>query len=186
MQTIQRIICAAVLLIYISMLTGCGKQETVTEPNPRPVTVLELREINPVKSLQLTGSVESWKDQDISFEVDGRLEWIVEMATNLAGRWEENKVVRVQGDVLARIDEEHHRIKLKAAKADLDRAQAEYVRKEQAWKTKAIAEVDYIRAIADRDASEAEFEYAQYNVDKCTLYAPFSGEVSEVYVEAGG
>ena len=186
MQTIQRLICAVALLIYISMLTGCGKQETVTEPNPRPVTVLELREINPVKPLQLTGSVESWKDQDISFEVDGRLEWIVEMSTNLEGRWEENKVVNVQGDVLARIDEEHHRIKLKAAMADRDRAQAEYVRKKQAWQTKAIAEVDYIRAIADRDASEAEFEYAQYNVDKCTLYAPFSGEVSEVYVEAGG
>jgi multidrug efflux pump subunit AcrA (membrane-fusion protein) len=134
----------------------------------------------------LTGSVKSWKDEDISFEVDGRVEWIVEMATNLEGHWVEDNVVHVQGDVLARIDEEHHRIRLKAAVAERDRAQAEYVRKEQAWEKRAIAEVDFIRATADRDFSEAQFDQAQYNVDRCTLYAPFSGEVSEVYVEAGG
>ena len=186
MQTIQRIICAAALLIYISMLTGCGKKETVTKPNPRPVTVLELREINPVKSLQLTGSVESWKDEDISFEIDGQVEWIVEMGTNLEGHWEENNVIQVQGDTLARIDTRIYEIKLKRAKAEMERAQAEYVRKKQAWETKAIAEVDYIRSIADRDANEAEFEHADYKLDRCKLYAPFSGEVSEVYVEAGG
>lgn len=175
------------ILAGIFILAGCGKKDdTDTGPNPRPVTVLELRELNPVKPLQLTGSVESWKDQDISFEVDGRLEWIVEMSTNLAGHWEEDMVVYVQGDVIARIDEEHYRIKLKAAVAERDRAYAEYVRKKQAWEKRAIAEVDFIRGTADRDASEAEFDYAQYNVDKCTLYAPFSGEVSEVYVEAGG
>jgi RND family efflux transporter MFP subunit len=186
MQTIQRIICAAALLIYISMLTGCGKKETVTKPNPRPVTVLELREINPVKSLQLTGSVESWKDEDISFEIDGKVEWIVEMGTNLEGHWEENNVIQVQGDTLARLDTRIYEIKLKRAKAEMERAQAEYVRKKQAWETKAIAEVDYIRSIADRDANEAEFEHADYKLDRCKLYAPFSGEVSEVYVEAGG
>lgn len=186
MQTIQRIICAAALLIYISMLTGCGKKETVTKPNPRPVTVLELREINPVKSLQLTGSVESWKDEDISFEIDGQVEWIVEMGTNLEGHWEENNVIQVQGDTLARLDTRIYEIKLKRAKAEMERAQAEYVRKKQAWETKAIAEVDYIRSIADRDANEAEFEHADYKLDRCKLYAPFSGEVSEVYVEAGG
>ncbi|MCP4310310.1 MAG: HlyD family efflux transporter periplasmic adaptor subunit, partial [Bacteroidetes bacterium] len=162
------------------------KDDADKGPNPRPVTVLELHEINPIKPLQLTGSVESWKDQDISFEVDGRLEWIVEMGTNLEGRWEEDKVVYVQGDVLARIDEEHHKIRSKAAMAERDRAYAEYVRKKQAWEKRAIAEVDFIRGTADRDASEAEFEHAQYNVDRCILYAPFSGEVSEVYIEAGG
>ena len=34
----------------------------------------------------------SWKEQDISFEVSGRVEWIVEMGTNLEGRWEEDGI----------------------------------------------------------------------------------------------
>lgn len=186
MRTILRTVFVIILSVSIFMLTGCGKKDTAPEPNPRPVTVLELREINPVKALQLTGSVKSWKDEDISFEVDGRVGWIVEMGTNREGRWEEDDVVHIRGDILARIDEEHHRIRLRAAAAEKDRAHAEYVRKKQAWEKRAIAEVDFIRGTADRDAQQAEFDQAQYNLDRCTLYAPFSGEVSEVYVEAGG
>ena len=173
-------------LSCVFMLTGCGKETTDTGPDPRPVTVLELREINPVKPLQLTGSVNSWKDEDISFEVEGRVEWIVEMATNLEGRWKEDNVVNVQGDVLARLDERSYQIRLKRAKAEHNRAHAEYVRKKNAWEKKAISEVDFIRGTADRDAREAEFEDTEYDLDRCTLYAPFSGEVSEVFVEAGG
>ncbi|NOG84250.1 MAG: HlyD family efflux transporter periplasmic adaptor subunit [Planctomycetes bacterium] len=184
---IRRGICIVLLFVGISLMVGCGKKKEIKKtPSPRPVTVLELRESNPVKPLQLTGSVKSWKDEDISFEVDGRLGWIVEMGTNLEGRWEEDGVVRVPGDILARIDERRYNIRLKRAKAERDRADAEYVRKKSAWEKRAISEVDFIRGTADRDAKEAEFEYADYDLEKCTLYAPFAGEVSEVYVEAGG
>ena len=116
-KTILRNIIIPIVLSCVFMLTGCGKKETTdTGPDPRPVTVLELREINPIKPLQLTGSVNSWKDEDISFEVDGRVEWIVEMATNLEGRWKEDNVVNVQGDVLARLDERSYQIKIKESK----------------------------------------------------------------------
>ena len=187
LNLIQRSMGVVFLLTGLSMVSGCGGEKTtVTEPSPRPVTVLELREINPVKELQLTGSVKSWKEQDISFEVEGRVKRIVEMGTYLEGRWEEEGVVRVPGDILARLDERSYRIRLKVAVAERDRAQAEYSRKEQAWNKRAIAEVDYIRATSDRDANEARFEQADYDLDRCILPAPFSGEVSEVYVEAGG
>ena len=175
------------LLIILCLLNSCGKKDAdVKVPNPRPVKVLELAVIDPVKPLQLTGSVMSWKEQDISFEVSGRVEWIVEMGTNLEGRWEEDGKVHIPGDVLARIDERHYKIRLKATLADNERAQAEYVRKKQAWDKKAISEVDFIRATADRDSSEAQFEQADYDLERCILYAPFPGEVSEVYIEAGG
>jgi RND family efflux transporter MFP subunit len=175
------------LMTGVSLITGCKKNKTAdSSPAPRPVNVIELRELNPVKPLQLTGSVKSWKDEDISFEVDGRLEWIVEMGTNLEGRWEEAGKVHVTGDTLARLDKRSYQIRLKRANAEKARANAEYIRKKNAWDKKAISEVDFIRGTADRDAREAEFEYAEYDLDRCTLYAPFSGEVSEVYVEAGG
>ncbi|MBC8549830.1 MAG: HlyD family efflux transporter periplasmic adaptor subunit [Candidatus Brocadiales bacterium] len=175
------------LFIILCLLISCGKQEAVdTGPNPRPVKVLELREFNPVKPLQLTGSVMSWKEQDISFEVSGRLEWIVEMGTNLAGRWEEKGEVHVKGDLLAQIEERPFKLKLKTARAERDRAEAEYIRNSKAWENNAIAEVDYIRATAERDSRQARFEQAEYDLECCSLYAPFDGEVSEVYVEAGG
>ncbi len=187
MRKTQRTIIIPIILTGVFMLTGCGREDTTgTRPGPRPVNAIELSEINPVKPLQLTGSVMSWKEQDISSEVSGRVEWIVEMGTNLEGRWEEDGKVHVPGDVLAHIDKRPYQIKLKAARAEQERAQAEYVRKKQAWEKKAISEVNFIRATADRDSSEAQFEQADYDLDRCTLHAPFPGEVSEVYIEAGG
>jgi RND family efflux transporter MFP subunit len=184
---VNRITSLFPLLIILCLLNSCGKKDAIVKvPNPRPVKVLELSVIDPVKPLQLTGSVMSWKEQDISFEVSGRIEWIVEMGTNLEGRWEEDGKIHIPGDVLARIDERHYKIRLKATLADNERAQAEYVRKKQAWDKKAISEVAFIRATADRDSSEAQFEQADYDLERCILYAPFPGEVSDVYIEAGG
>jgi multidrug efflux pump subunit AcrA (membrane-fusion protein) len=207
------------------------------------VTVLELREIDPVKPLLLTGVVDSWKEEDVAFEVDGRVSFVVESGTILEGRWEEAGKVRAEGDVLAVMDDETYRIArdqaaaslsvakeqlvvarvelekvlpadLAAAKAERDRAQAEFVRYEKAREKEAVSELDVIRARADRDARLANYEQAQaafdtkraeiksleanvlratedlkrvaYDLERCTLRAPFPAEVSEVLVEAGG
>ena len=244
MNTIPKSVLALLLLTGLPMLGGCGDDESAdAAPNPRPVTVLELHETNPVVAYQLTGAVKSWNEQDIAFEVDGRVEWVVESGTYIEGRWEKGGEVRVEGDVLARIDPRAHTIRrdnaaagvnvakqqlqtaivelekvlpanVKAAKAEQTRAEAEYTRNKQARESNAIAEVDLIRAIADRDAKQARYEQslasietqkaeieslkarvkeaeeqlneAQYDLERCTLYAPFSGEVSEVAIEAGG
>jgi len=129
-RTLIKTTFVPLILAGIFILAGCGKKDAiVTVPNPRPVNAIELSEINPVKPLLLTGSVMSWKEQDISFEVSGRVEWIVEMGTNLEGRWEEDSIVHIPGDVMARIDKRHNQIRLKAARAEQERAEAEYVRK---------------------------------------------------------
>lgn len=65
-------------LLAVLAFMGCGAEKPDTGPGPRPVTIIELREIDPVKSLQRTGAIKSWKEQNISVEVDGRVEMIVE------------------------------------------------------------------------------------------------------------
>lgn len=115
MHRVLRILTVITVSTCLFSSTGCREEKIInTRPNPRPVTVLELQTINPVKELQLTGSVKSWKEQDIAFEVSGRLEKIVEMGTQLEGRWEEEGKVHVQGDIMARIDARPYRIRLKA------------------------------------------------------------------------
>jgi len=102
----------------------------------------------------------------------------------------------------------------RAALAQRDRAAAECVRYERALEERSVSELDVIRARADRDARQASLEEAQanterkkseiksleadlkraeeglaqaeYDLARCTLYAPFDGEVSAVHVEAGG
>lgn len=236
----QRII----LLALATLASACSRESEVTStPRPRPVRVIKLQSWDPVGSVQLTGAVTAWAESDVAFEVDGRVEWIVETGTNLKGRWEEEGEVLVEGDVLARLDPRRYQIRLDHAKAVLaaaegelataivelervlpasldsaranrDLSQAEFERKQAARAKNAISALDLIRSEAERDARKADFERAlasldaqrvaiealranvgtarenvraaEYDLARCTLHAPFEGEVSVVTVEAGG
>ncbi|MHC4959335.1 MAG: HlyD family secretion protein [Planctomycetota bacterium] len=102
----------------------------------------------------------------------------------------------------------------RAAKAERDRAEAVHERNDAAYEKGAITEFEIIKSVADRDAARARHEQAlaaieqqkaaieqrkarvlqaesdlreaDDNLAKCTLWAPFPGEISKVYVEAGG
>ena len=233
-----------VLLVLAVLLTACGPKETAPpQEAPRPVTVFVLTERDPVEPLLLTGSVESWKEQEVGFEVEGVVNFVVEPGINLEGRWTEGDEVRVKGDVLARMDTQAYEIarataaasvavakeklhtanvrlakvlpaNLKEAEANFIRADEEHKREEKLHEKKVVSLVDVIRKRADRDrhaarveeakaeidaqtadikALEAELQQAkerlreaEYNLDRCVLYAPFTGEVSDVFIEAGG
>ena len=71
-----------ILALSCVAFAGCAKEaKEVPAPRPRPVRVIELREIDPVEPLQLTGAVTAWSEQGVAFEVDGRVTWIVESGT---------------------------------------------------------------------------------------------------------
>ena len=187
--------------------------------------------------------MEARKQQDVSFEVGGRVAFIVDTTTQLAGRWTEAGQVVVTGDMLARLDPRDHEIardnaqavvavsdenlrlgiterdkvlpaRIEARRSELRRAEAEYERISAAAERSAVSQIELIRSTADRDGARAELlqaeaelegkqaevaalrarqaqarqglEQAEHDLARCTLYAPFSGEVAEVLVEAGG
>lgn len=222
---------------------GCGAEPPPPPEAPRPVTVVQLETIDPVRPLQISGSVRSWTEQSVAFEVAGPVDFIVRETTNLEGRWLDEDTVIDKGQLLARLRDREFVIardsaqanlnvaeqdlelartqlknllpaRLRAAEANQVRAQAEYERFVQARKTNAVAEIDVIRHKADLDQRTAETEeaqaeidskrveitsleaqadqanealaQAQYDLDRCTLWSPFSSEVSEVFIEAGG
>ncbi|MHC4342887.1 MAG: HlyD family secretion protein [Planctomycetota bacterium] len=231
-------------VLLVASLWACeAKKPPETKVIPRPVTVIELRETDPTGSLLLTGSVISWKEQDVSFEVDGAVRFVVEQGTNLEGRWVEDRKVQIEGDKLALLDPRPYEIaranaaasvevakenldtavvqlekvlpaSLRAAEANKVRAHAEFKQFEELYAKDAASEAEFIRARADRDGRDANVAEAEANIDaqkaqiksleaqirqaqenlrqadfdleRCTLYAPFAGEVSEVYIEAGG
>jgi multidrug efflux pump subunit AcrA (membrane-fusion protein) len=231
------------LLGLLAIVAGCSEVPPPPPEAPRPVRVVKLQTIDPVKPLLISGSVKSWNEQDVSFEVAGPVDFIVRQTTKLQGRWVDQDVVISEGQELARLRDREFVIardsanaslavakeelrlarteladllpaRLRAAQANQTRADAEYQRFLKARETNAVAELDVIRHKADLDqrlaetdearaaiesktvevaSSEAQvdlaaasLEMAQYDLDRCTLWAPFTGEVSEVHIETGG
>jgi len=101
-KQIHRCVAASLLIAFLSV-SGCdgGKSES-DEQAPRPVAVIDLRQIDPSESLRISGSANSWQDEDIAFEVAGRITSIVQADTPLEGRWLEGGF---EGDVLAKLDQ---------------------------------------------------------------------------------
>ena len=75
--------------------------------------------------LMLTGVVKSWKEEDFSFEVPGRIQWVIEKGTEVGGESDKD-----EGTVIARIDPTRYQLKLKSldAKIESAKAQAEALR----------------------------------------------------------
>lgn len=232
----------SVLIGVVLTATACKKEEAAPEaPRPRPVTVIELAEVDPTTDLQIMGSVESWKEQDVSFEVGGRVEFVVEGSTNLPGidlagrsgaenvlgRVDPQEYVIARDSAMAAVDVAAQKVRLaeiqrdqvipadiRASEANRELAQAEFERYQQASSTNAVSKLDAIRKEAERDKAVAELDQAsadleakkaeidslnaqlqeakqalaqaQYDLDRCVVPAPFMGEISQVYVEAGG
>ncbi len=102
---------------------GCAPESQSTAPSPRPVVVLELRESEPAAPLRLTGTVEPWAEEDVAFEVSGRVTYIAEPGTFLEGRWEE---FGITGGLLARLDDKPYRVSLAAAESQVTMARVNY------------------------------------------------------------
>ena len=92
-----------VVLVVVGMslaaLIGC-KRDVVLPPQPRPVTVIELHVSEPSRSSRIMGVAEAWAEQDVGFEVPGRVIFVVEENSLLQGRWVEQGKVIEEGDVL--------------------------------------------------------------------------------------
>lgn len=103
-------------------LTGCRETPPAqTAKSPRPVSVMILEETVPESTYAASGSVKSWKTEEIGFEVPGRVEWVREPGQDIDGRLVDPDGVLVQpGTPLAQIEPARYEIAVAAAEADLE------------------------------------------------------------------
>ncbi|EMI42608.1 membrane fusion protein [Rhodopirellula sp. SWK7] len=103
-------------------LSGCSEPPPAqTAKSPRPVSVMILEETVPESTYAASGSVKSWKTEEIGFEVPGRVEWVREPGQDIDGRLVDPDGVLVQpGTPLAQIEPARYEIAVAAAEADLE------------------------------------------------------------------
>ncbi len=154
-------------LLSLAFSVGCRNERTQEEADPRPITYVTLSTMNPGKTSRLTGSVESWKREDIGFEVAGRVMRVVEPGANIVGRtFDEQGKLLAEGTVLAEIDDERYQIAFaqaqaaaNAAKTDLEEVIPQQLNQAEAALDLQQKEFDrYTALVAQESASTQELD----------------------------
>jgi RND family efflux transporter MFP subunit len=136
-----------------------------------------------------TGTTRAIEYAEVRARVNGTLEDI---------RFRPGSIVKA-GDVLFVIERDRYQARydealgnLRAAEAELSRAESDLERVEQAVKTDAVSRSDLDRARADRDraaasviSSKARLDDAELNLEYCTVRAPIPGRVGRNVVDEG-
>jgi len=114
------------LIFVIALFAGCAKEPAREQRDARPVSYISLTLSDPGAGSRLTGTVESWKREDIGFEVAGRLLRIVEPGIDIEGRTlDEEGNLLSEGTVLAELDDERYLIAAKQAQTAADAARTD-------------------------------------------------------------
>lgn len=111
------IIATTIWLLCLS--SGCSpKAKNYPEKAPLPVTVMRLSKAVPQSSRLYSGSIRSWKIEDIAFEVNGRVKWVVEPGVEIAGRtYKANGDLLSPGTQIAQLDDERFLTALASSRA---------------------------------------------------------------------
>ncbi|SMD45694.1 RND family efflux transporter, MFP subunit [Aquiflexum balticum DSM 16537] len=125
--------------------------------------------------VEVTGSVLSKKDVNISGEVSGRIQ-------------EVNAVegMRVtKGQVLARIDDESIQRNIEEVEKQMELASIIFEKQERLWNQQIGTEIQYLEAKNRKETLEKNLESLKTQKSKTLVKAPFNGTVENVLVRTG-
>ena len=170
-------------VVMVIGLVGCSTDVETPQRPPRPVTYTTLKTMKPSPTSRLTGSAESWKREDIGFEVAGRVLSVVEPGANIIGRtFDAQGELATEGTVLAEVDDERYRIALAQAQAAADAAKTDLEKVIPTQLAQARAQLGlqekeferYTNLVAARSASTQELDRVE------SAYRSAKARVAEV------
>jgi RND family efflux transporter MFP subunit len=165
------------LLIVLTMavnLGGCGREPPPPpQPAPKAIETLELDSPFNEYARQFPGRVRAAERVDLAFQVAGSIEALPAS--------EGSRVER--GELLARLDQRDFESDVGAARAELERAQADFARAEQLLAEGFVSQAEYDQIKARRDVAASNLATAGKALEETELRAPFAGVVANRYVE---
>jgi RND family efflux transporter MFP subunit len=172
-------------------LSGCGKAEPSTAPPPPPTELTVSQPIRQTVSdfVEFTGHTDAVQSVDIRARVAGYLQKI---------DFADGALVK-QGQLLFEIDPSVYQAEvdkaqalLQAARAELEKAQADLGIKQEMYAGNAASKLDVIQAQAAASvatasiaSSAAMLEQANINLGYTKIYSPISGRIDRSRVDAG-
>ena len=153
---------------------------------PVSVTTVESRTIAPV--VDIPGTVISRLDSQISSELSGRVTWVADEGSSVE-----------EGAAIARLNKRDYALALASAEAvmgrltaQLELAQSQFERREQLTERGVASAATFDQALAETaqlsyrlQEAEAARDRAQLNLERTSITAPFSGQVTQRFLQPG-
>jgi RND family efflux transporter MFP subunit len=179
----------AVGWLALALLAGCGEGNRYVEPPPAQVTVASPIRQPVTRYLEATGNAAAVNSGNLVARVEGFVQDI---------KYSDGDVVK-KGDTLFVIEPEPYRLKLDQAQAaqagsqaELVKAEAEFKRQQDLLQKEVTAQVNYDKALAQRDSDKANLDQAKSNTGQAQLNlgytqvkAPYDGVVTARQVSLG-
>jgi membrane fusion protein, multidrug efflux system len=180
------------LLVVLAAAPGC-KKKTDAAPAPSAPAVAVVTDnvvaIEAPRTLRLTGTLRGERETDLAANVNGRV---------ISVKVERGQQVK-KGDVLAEVDVSAAALALAEARVAVQTSktqeainQVDCARYERLKASNAVTDLEYDQVTAkcktaplNREAAEARQSIAAKNVGDRRILAPFTGTVTDRYVEVG-
>ncbi|HPF69176.1 MAG TPA: efflux RND transporter periplasmic adaptor subunit [Candidatus Krumholzibacteria bacterium] len=169
-----RPVAAALLaLAALGAFAGCrSKEPAAAAPVVKPVKTATVRGFE-LPPMEFPASIDAGRKLIVSFRVPGRL---VELPVR------KGQAV-AQGDLIARLDPRDFEIAVEEARANWQKATADYERYKTLYEKNAVPLADLDQRRSQRDVAQARLDEARRNLGYATVTAPFAGIIGNRYVE---
>jgi membrane fusion protein (multidrug efflux system) len=180
-RSLVRALPAALILLLAVALNGCGNGDNATAEEstggevPRNVRTLTVAPTDLEEFISLSGPLRPLRGTDLSAEESGRIEAILN-----------DKGSRVEkGDILLLQDRALLEAQMQAAAAASKLSAFNYERMQSLFDEKAVSEIELLEAKSANSQAEAQARATRIHYERAAIKAPFSGVVSNRYVELG-
>lgn len=131
------------------------------------------------------GSISSWIITTATLEADAQVT-VVSETTGVVDRISVEEGIAVsEGQTLAVLSDRQKQVTLQTASIRLQNANVELKRKQTSYDQKIISQADYDKARYEQEVAESEKKAAEVDISRLTIQAPFSGIVTERFIEKG-
>jgi membrane fusion protein (multidrug efflux system) len=172
------VVLILLLLIFLPKITSSnqsGQGGMVDRKNmqiPVNAHIVEYEKLNEV--VNTTGSILANEEVELRSEISGKITQIL---------FKEGSYVK-KGDLLVKINDSELQAQLRKAESKVKLVEDREERQRQLVQGQMISQEDYESTLNDLEASKAEYDLIQAQIDKTEIRAPFSGiiglrEVSE-------